>query len=221
MSWGSQARALLVGVHLLAIGLKALPAPEGAMAKKDWAHPTVQAEFKQWSQQLNHLGLDTKPQQLEAQLWTLATRVTGVRNQMLRPFRPYYHYFGADQNWRLFVAPHMFPSRLEIDILEDQDWKPIYRVHSEHKWMQPLIENGRFRPAIFRYSWQRYKGANNQFVLYLSKQVGIDYPNASQIRVRWWRYKLPSHTDILNDISLKGTYHSTLQYPVLYSQKVP
>ena len=207
-------RTGLIVLHLIAIILKALPAPEGAMSKRDWAHPTVQAEFRQWSRNLQSIGIDTSPTELEHSLWDIAQSVTTVRNSTLKPFRLYYRYVGGDQNWRLFVAPHMFPSKLEIDVQIDDEWTPVYRVHQPDQWMEMLIENGRFRPAIFRYSWSRYKRQYNRFAVYMSTQASKDFPTATQIRFRWWRYPLPSHTEILNDQEIMGSYHTPLTYPL-------
>lgn len=207
-------RATLIALHICAVLLKACPAPEGAMAKEDWAHPTVQAEFKQWTHFLNSAGMDINQQTLEANLWTLAKQTSAIRSGLLWPFRKYYRYFGADQNWRLFVAPHMFPSRLEIDVLVEDSWTPVYRVFDGPKWMGHLIENGRFRPSIFRYSWGRYKGQYNRFAQFLSEQAANDFPEAHAIRLRWWRYPLPSHGEVLNNQEIMGKYHTALQYPL-------
>ena len=209
-------RAGIIFLHLFAIVLKALPAPEGAMAKKDWAHPTVQAEFRHWSQTLSGVGYPITPVDLEETLWGLAQQVTSVRNTALKPFRPYYRYVGADQNWRLFVAPHMFPSKLEIDVLENNEWKSVYRVHEDGQWQQTLMEQGRFRPAMFRYSWGRYKKQYNRFALYMTEQAAKDFPTATQIRLRWWRYPLPSHTEILEGHPIHGSHHTELIYPLLH-----
>ena len=221
MSVWQNLKGFVIAIHLVAVVLKALPAPEGAMAKKDWAHPTVQAEFRHWSSTLQQAGIQITAPELETQLWFLANRVTTVRNAALKPFRPYYRYVGADQNWRLFVAPHMYPSTLEIDILEQAEWKPVYRVHKSNQWMADLIEQGRFRPAIFRYSWGRYKKQYNRFAMYLTEQASTDFPDASQIRIRWWRYPLPSHTEILQKQEIMGAHHTTLVYPLVSNEKKP
>ena len=113
-----QFRAALIAAHLLAVVLKAIPAPEGAMNKRDWANPTVQGELKMWTQTLNGAGLSVTQAELEDQLFALAKGYMTVRNGVMTPFRPYHRYFGADQNWRLFVAPHMYPSRLSIEVLQ-------------------------------------------------------------------------------------------------------
>ena len=211
-------RTGLIILHLLAVILKALPAPEGAMSKKDWRHPTVQAEFRHWSQNLQMIGIQTTPMELEEELWTLATTVTKFRNATLKPFRPYYRYVGSDQNWRLFVAPHMFPSKLEIDVLIENTWVPVYRVHSSNpseQWMATLLENGRFRPSIFRYSWARYKKHFNRFAVHMSQQAINDFPTATQIRFRSWRYPLPSHVEILDNQEIMGSHHTALIYPLV------
>ena len=207
-------RTGLITLHLIAIVLKALPAPEGGMAKKDWAHPTVQAEIRHWSDNLSSVGITTTPEDLEAALWKAATGFTKVRNTTLRPFRPYYRYVGADQNWRLFVAPHMFPSKLEIDVLQGNDWQPVYRKHSDFDWMSQLLDHGRFRPSIFRYSWGRYKRHFNRFALYMTDKATADFPEATQIRLRWWRYPLPSHSEVLDKQEILGKYHTELMYPL-------
>ena len=58
-----QFRTGLITLHLIAIVLKAIPAPEGGMVKR-LAHPTVQAEIRQWSQNQESIGVDTTPKQL-------------------------------------------------------------------------------------------------------------------------------------------------------------
>ncbi len=203
---------ILISIHLLAIILKALPAPEGAMSKSDWAHPTVQKELTSWSANLQTIGLDLSTNELESHLWSLAQQTMKIRRVVLKPFRKYYRYCGADQNWRLFVAPHMVPSRLEIDILENNEWKPIYRRFRDPNWMAQLIENGRFRPSVFRYSWGRYKGTYNKFAQFLTARASEEFSNATQIRFRWWRYSLPTPEQVLNQEPILGKYHTALIY---------
>ena len=127
-------------LHLIAIILKAIPAPEGGMNKGDWKNPTVQAELQTWTANFNAVGIDVTTVELEDNLWGLAQRYMTVRKSILRPFRPYYKYFGADQNWRLFVAPHMYPSKLHIDMLVEDEWICVYQPFSDHQWNANLIE---------------------------------------------------------------------------------
>jgi len=213
--WWSKIRSILIGIHLLAITLKAIPAPEGGMNKVDWKNPTVQSELKTWTKTLNGIGLKLTTEQLEGQLWNLAREYMSIRRQILKPFNPYYRYIGSDQNWRLFVAPHMFPSKLHIELYIDQKWVPIYQQFSEYRWNIDLIETSRFRPAIFRYSWSRYKKHYRKMGQYFAKKAASDFPEATTMRTRWWQQKSPSPEQVMSNEKPKGKwrliYHFDLE----------
>ncbi len=206
-----QIRTILISLHLIAIILKAIPAPEGAMNRADWRNPTVQAEFKDFTQKLNRAGLNITQREVEDELWALSRQYMKIRKGMLRPFQTYYRFAGADQNWRLFVAPHMYPSKLNIEILVDEEWQTIYQpFNTNMRWQASLIENSRFRPSIFRYSWPRYKKHYHAFGEYLGKQAAIDFPEAIRLRTRWWNAKSPSPEQVLNDTQPKGKWQYSL-----------
>jgi hypothetical protein len=199
-------RSFLILTHLVAICLKAIPAPEGGMNKNDWKNPTVQAEFKTWTAHFNAIGVNIEQSELEGKLWTLAQQYMSIRKKILKPFRPYYRHFGADQNWRLFVAPHMYPSTLHLDLYIDGVWVPAYQPFSEYKWQESLIETSRFRPAIFRYSWKRYKKHYRTMGIYFAKKAAEDFPDATKLRTRWWRKLSPSPQQILDDLQPEGQW---------------
>jgi hypothetical protein len=208
-----QLRAILISIHLIAIILKAIPSPEGAMNRSDWKNPTVQAEFEDFTNKLNTVGLDISQAEVEEELWVLAKKYMKVRRTAVKPFRKYYRYAGADQNWQLFVAPHMYPSRLNIEILVGDEWQTVYQpFNPETRWQAHLIENSRFRPSIFRYSWPRYKKHYHTFVKYLAGQAVNDFPTASRLRTRWWNARSPSPEQVLNNKIPEGKW----QYYLLF-----
>lgn len=206
--------AIAIALHLIAVILKALPAPEGGMNREDWKNPTVKAEFASWNSMLRHVGWTGTQAELEEHLWVLAKGTMNIRNKLLEPFDLYYHYVGADQNWRLFVAPHMYPSQLHIDIMEHGEWKSVYRPfgEKEQRWQANLLENGRFRPSIFRYAWPRYKKQYTAFAVYLAKQAARDFPQATEIQVQWWNYASPSPEQVRNGTEIRGSYKNALLY---------
>src|SRR5437868_2844899 len=120
-----QLRGVLVAFHLVAIGIAALPAPDGGMNRALWRDPGVQAEFTVWAR-----WFGVRPVKLEDSLWKLATRWMAVRGAMLRPVAPYLDASGAWQPWRLFVAPHRFPARFELLMLraggDGTNWEPLF-----------------------------------------------------------------------------------------------
>lgn len=206
-------RALLIGLHLIAIILKAIPAPEGAMNRSDWKNPTVQAEFADFTQRLQGIGIDVSPKELEEELWSLSRQYMRVRKSVLKPFKLYYRYAGADQNWRLFVAPHMYPSKFNVEVLIDEEWRTVYAPFTaEARWQAHLIENSRFRPSIFRYSWPRYKKHYHVFAQYLADHAKNDFPEATRLRTRWWNARSPSPAQVLRNSQPKGKW----QYPLMF-----
>lgn len=206
-------RAILITFHLTAIVLKAIPAPEGAMNRADWKNPTVQAELKDFNHRLNKMGIDVSLETLENQLWISSQKYMAARKAILAPFKTYYRYAGADQNWRLFVAPHMYPSRLNVEILVNEEWQTIYQpFNPDARWQAHLIENARFRPSIFRYSWPRYKKHYHAFAEYLAKHAKDDFPEAIRLRTRWWNAKSPSPEQVLRNTQPKGKW----QYPLIF-----
>lgn len=210
--WWPHLRTLLITVHLFAICLKAIPAPEGGMNKRDWQNPTVQAELKTWTNTFNSIGIEITTPELEQHLWTLAKEYMSVRRSILKPFKKYYQHVGADQNWRLFVAPHMYPSKLNIDIYIDGKWETAYQPFSEHQWEAQLIETSRFRPTIFRYSWNRYKSHYKKMGNYFAKRAAKAFPNATKMRTRWWQQKSASPEQILTDTRPEGKWRYVYHY---------
>jgi hypothetical protein len=144
----------------------------------------------------------------------LATGFQETRNYVIAPFDPYYRYFGTWQSWRMFVAPHRFPARLEIDIDNgDGDWRPIYQARSpEYNWNQAQFDHERFRAAIFRYSWPAYRRTWKQFAQWSAARVMDDYPDVVSVRLRFFKYRTPSPEEVLGGAEVHGKYINTRIY---------
>ncbi len=176
-------RGGLVAAHIAAVVLGALPAPEGGMNRKMWKEPTVQGELGAWA---DRLGM--APDAFEDGLWTLAVGVMRGRRVALTPFQPYYRWAGTTQSWRMFVAPHKFPSRLHVDVREGGEWRSVYvQATPGEGWLEPVLEADRFRSVLFRYAWPSFGRPYDQLVDWLAACAADDFPDADQIRVRWAR----------------------------------
>lgn len=203
----AQARALFVGFHVVAVGLMALPAPEGGMRKSAWKDPTVQGEFAAWTERIRGWGFDVGQAQIEDRAWEIASAYTKVRNKTLRPIAPYYKYTGAGQSWRMFVAPHRFPARLHIDVREAGAWRNVYeQLDPGEHWLEDTLEHDRFRSALFRYSWKSYRRHEKQFSAWLAKRAAVDFPDADRMRTRWYKFKTPSPIQVREDRAPAGTF---------------
>jgi len=179
-------RAAFVLFHVVAITLMAIPAPGGGMQKSAWSDPTVQNEFATWTEVLNNVGVDVTQDELEDALWTLAQGYMKQRSNVLEPLRPYYRYTGSQQSWRMFVAPHIWPARLKIDLQTDGVYETIYLARDpERSWRERQLGHDRMRSAIFRFAWKSYRGSYNGFTRWVADRAAEDFPKASHVRIQF------------------------------------
>lgn len=180
-----QIRAVLITLHIVAITLLAIPAPDGGLDRKAWNNPTVQAELKEWTENLNACGIDLSQQELEDQLWRGSHAYMEVRNEVLGPFLPYYIYCGTFQAWRMFVAPHRYPTALHIEIAEHGVWRPVYVERDpRHGWLGRQLDSHRFRSVVFRFGWPGYEGEFDRFAHWVAHRAAADFPEAQRVRIR-------------------------------------
>jgi hypothetical protein len=203
-------RALFVLFHLVAVTLMALPAPEGAMDRANWADPTVQAEIAVWARRLS-----VPPADLEEALWRFATRYTAARDRVLAPFGPYYEWCGTEQSWRMFVAPHRHPTRLHVDVREGGEWRAVFVERDrEHAWLARQLCSYRFRSLTFRFGWPSYAGEYRSFADWLAHQAARDFPDADRVRVRMFRFRTPSPAEVRAGRPVEGRFESAVELPL-------
>ncbi len=197
-------RALLVALHLFAVTAMAMPSVGGGMSRSAWKTPTVQAEFEAWSARLNGLGLRFEQGELEDVLWDLAVAWEAGREKVLAPFQPYYQYCGTWQSWRMFVAPHRYPGRLEVEVRTDGDWEPLYVGRSsEHDWHRRWLDHDRFRAAVFRYSWEHYRRPRGELADWFARLAASERPDARQLQVSFVRYRTRSPDEVKQGVPAK------------------
>ncbi|MCB9797578.1 MAG: hypothetical protein H6741_33230 [Alphaproteobacteria bacterium] len=186
--------------HLVAVTLMAIPAPGGGMNRSTWKDPTVQGEFEVWAERISGWGYEISVAELEERLWDFAKAYMEVRRTALTPFVPYYTYTGSTQSWRMFVAPHRYPARLEILVEEGGEWRTVYRARDpEADWLGTQLDHDRLRSAIFRFPWPPYRGSYESFVRWLTPRIAEDFPQASRARVQFIKYRTPSPEEVLED----------------------
>ncbi|MCB9744657.1 MAG: hypothetical protein H6741_08565 [Alphaproteobacteria bacterium] len=204
---GPHLLGVFVLYHLIGITLMSIPAPGGGMNRTLWKDPTVQGEFQVWTERFNAWGWDITSEDLEDELWDFAVAYMNARTQALAPFEPYYEYTGSTQTWRMFIAPHRFPARLEIDVEEAGAWRTVYRARDpELDWLGRELDHDRMRAAIFRFPWPPYRGAYGSFVKWLGPQAARDFPEATRARVRFFKYRTPSPEETLRGEAPEGQY---------------
>lgn len=198
-----KARRHLLGAfvlfHLVAITLGATPSVRAALSRAQWRDPVVQEELGQWARRLDDVGVWVTKRQLEDFLWEVTVGWTRVRDGVVGPFEPYLRVTGSRQPWRLFTAPHRYPSRLEIAVRpRGGAFRDVYVARSdEHDWQRRRFDDVRFRKAIYMYGWSSRQKAWRQFTRWVAREAARDFPDAAEVRVRFWRYKTPSPDDVL------------------------
>jgi len=198
---------VLVALHVLAITLVALPAPDGGMNRAAWKDPTVQHEIHAWSARLDGLGVQIPPAELEEDAWHFAKRFMAVRHAVLRPFRRYYQFAGTWQSWRMFVAPHRYPARLQIAVRAGSAWQTVYeRGDPQATWRRRQLDHDRMRAQIFRLSWPGYGGTYARFTLWIARAAAHDFPYASQVRVRFFKYRTRSPAEVRAGVPVQGRW---------------
>jgi hypothetical protein len=191
------ARAALIALHLVAITLVALPAPVGATNRATWKEPTVQAELAVWRGRFAALGLDLEPAAFEDALHAWAVDLLEVRTAVLTPFLPYYRYAGTSQSWRMFVAPHTHPARLEVAVERGGAWTTVFRERDPAAaWERRVFSQDRVRSLIFRLSWANYRTEYVAFADWVGRRAAQDFPDATKVRVRFMKRATPSAADV-------------------------
>ncbi|MBA2321246.1 MAG: hypothetical protein H0V89_08825, partial [Deltaproteobacteria bacterium] len=181
-----------VTVHLAAITLQAFPNPSGGLNRSAWADPTVQMEIAAWAGRLG-----TTPAALEERLWKGATAWTRARQTVVRPLEPYYTYAGTWQSWKMFVAPHVYPTRLRIEIRRGPRWELVYVERSaDRRWLASVLGNDRLRSTIFRMGWPHYPRLRADFVAWIAERAAVDFPDAEQVRISFTKQRTRSAAEM-------------------------
>jgi hypothetical protein len=200
-------RAAFVAFHLVAITLMALPAPGGGMNRGAWKDPTVQDEFAAWAGRLGAIGVRLDSAQLQDHAWTFATGFMGARERVLAPFQLYYRYCGTSQSWRMFIAPHRYPSRLWISVERGGVWAPVYVERDPtHTWKGGTLDQDRFRSIIFRVGWPQYGKTHDQFADWLAAAARVDFPDATRLKVAFWKQRSPTPAEARAGIEPDGQW---------------
>ncbi len=192
--WWWHLRALFVVFHVLAITLVAVPSVgSSGLNRSAWKQATVQGEFRAWSARLGGMGLEISPSELEERGWAFANAFEGGRRLVLAPFQPYYKYCGTWQSWKMFVAPHRFPTRTEIAVDRGDGFEVVYLARDPAlDWHAAWFDHDRFRSTLFRMGWPHFKQPRKHLMDFVAKQAAHDFPDAHRVRVSFLRSETPT-----------------------------
>jgi hypothetical protein len=186
-------RAALVALHVVVVTLSAIPSPEGGMDRKAWAEPAVQAELGVWA---DRLGMERAA--FTERLWGVASQYQDALDVLLAPVRVYERATGTSQNWKMFVAPHRYPSRLRIEArAEDTPWERIYEARSDDAvWRRDVLDNERLRASVFRWSWPGYRRTYRQGCESLARRILAERSDVTVVRCSLGRARTPAADEV-------------------------
>lgn len=209
-------RAAVVAFHLLAVTLDALPSPASGMSRSAWKDPTVQGEFRRWA---GFLGVDQK--ELESRLWDFAQGFVQTRQTVMAPFNPWLQATGTWQAWQMFVAPHRFPTRMQLQILPadapgadrasppDAAWQTVFEERSpDHDWQAARFDTERLRASIFRWGWPNYQNAWKAACKQFTAELAAEHtdPPIRAVRCRMFKQESPSPEQIRSGTIPEGRW---------------
>lgn len=202
--------AILVLLHLVSVALSSLPSVRGNLSPTLLREPVVQHELRQWTDAFRGLGLDVTPSELQDLVVTLGTAYSDVRDVLVEPFAPYRKYFGTGQTWNLFTSAHRIPGRLEIDLEENGAWRKLYVARSdEHAWRRAALDDTRLRKAVYFMNWRRASSTYRSFSDWVAREAAAEFPDATRVRLRFWRYETPSPEQVRGGDEPPGRYVQT------------
>lgn len=186
-------RAALILLHLFAIVLMAIPAPVGADRASNYENPQARRELAQIADTLGRIGVEVTDEQIAAFSLGLSKRVMALRHVALTPFRPYYSLFGTRQGYRMFSGVALYGHRLHVQVEEVGEWRTLYLARDrEHSWRGAAWDNELSRSMLYRYSDKRYLRRYNAITEYIAREVAVDYPLATRVRISWLHGPLQS-----------------------------
>jgi len=184
---------LFVIAHLVAITTLSLPTASSAMKRSAWKEPTVQRELQAWRARIEGLtGTPMTQEAFEDSLWTVADQWSKGRAAVLRPVRPYTKYFGTGQSWRMFLAPHTVPSRLQAEVQTPDGWVKVIGPDAEQPWNPLWVEHTRTRSTLFRLSWPHNNKAYTRIATWMARQILTEMPEATAVRFYWTKASSPT-----------------------------
>lgn len=140
--------------HALAVLASSLPSPGRGVNRSYWSEPTVQAEFQAWA---TALGTDLVT--FQDGLYVAAVNVQAAVRAANAPFRQYLSVTNTAQSWKMFVAPHRFPTRLQLRAQgSDGSWAVVYEEGDDApRWRGERFATERMRAAVFAWGWPQNK----------------------------------------------------------------
>lgn len=208
---------LFIVFHATAIFLSSVPTPGQGLNRKNWADPTVQEEFATWA---NLLGVESEA--LQDNIYEAAKLLQNSRDAVMEPFERYLKQTGSAQSWKMFVAAHRYPTRLQIQVREGVEWETVFYEHDPvATWRAERFGNERMRASVFAWGWssaaRRWTSACQGF----AEELYAERPALKSVRCRFLKRRSPSPEQVLSGTADEGEFVLERLVPPPGSATVP
>ncbi|MCA9572454.1 MAG: hypothetical protein KC656_31660 [Myxococcales bacterium] len=97
----------------------------------------------------------------------------------------------------MFVAPHVHPARLRVEVEDASGWHAVYEARSdEATWRRAFFDHFRMRSVTFRYAWPPFRKPYDAFAAWLADRAADDFPDATRVRVSYTKRRSPSPEEV-------------------------
>ena len=205
-------RTVLILLHVTAMIVISFPAPVGGTDRSMWRDRSVQEELGSWAKLLH-----VDEPKFEDWLFHLTVVFMNGRDRVMVPFDKYIDWTGCDQPWRMFVAPHRYPARLQIQVHKSDAapdvWTTLYEERSpDFRWKAEFFSQERVRSQVFRWGWPMWNGEYRWGCQWAARQAFAEDRDAAAVRCRFWREQSPTAAEVLAHVEPVGEW--TDVYPI-------
>jgi hypothetical protein len=187
----SNTRGVLVLAHIVAITIAAIPSPGGAANQAALDAPAAAAELRMWGARLG-----VAPEALKAWAIKAGAAEDEVHHAISVPFRPYLRFTGAEQPWRLFIAPNRWPTRFQIEVWSSKapaKWQTVFEEGSkEYSWRGSTLAHERPRSYLELLSWPNFAWLGPAVCRWAAKGLFEERKDVVAVRCRNYRAPSPS-----------------------------
>jgi transposase len=189
-SWLPDLRAVAVLFHVVAVVVLSIPVPPPTLRgeKEDARTKELLAP---WGDAAEAVGIPRET------LYAAIAGFTKVEAAALgaarTPLAPYARLVGAQQGWLMFGSVDTEAARIELHVRTgNAPWTPLFVPRSrEAAWRRSFLEQERMRTLVYNFGAKRSRSKWEPFVTWLAREVREDRPDATALRVRMQRLRLP------------------------------
>lgn len=182
--------------HAFAMLASALPSPGKAVDRRYWDEPTVQAEFAVWAGMLH-----TDSASLQERVHRAAVALADTKGALSAPFKPWLTLTNTTQSWHMFVAPHRFPTRMQLQGRQGSGaWEMLFEEgNPEARWRASRFATERMRANIFAWGWPETKKRWTSACTTFAEELFAERADLDTVRCRFAKAESPTAQQVRED----------------------